>query len=310
MKRILPALGLIIGLLMVFSGKVFAQQEPMYSQYMFNGLILNPAYAGSTEGLSAAALYRNQWVGVEGAPVTQTLSVHAPIEKKNIGLGLSIINDKIGVTNTWRMNGSYAFRIRTNTGLLSMGLQAGLAKNHADYTQLALDPQGNPDAQFNEVQNSLVFYFGPGLYYYTGKFYAGVSSPSFLRAPITNLDGDAGYPKHARHYFLTTGYVFNVSENLQIKPSTLVKIAEGAPVQFDLNTNVWFYNLVGLGASYRTNNGLVGILELQLARQFRLGYSYDQPLSKVSRYTANTHELMLRFDLFSGHQQDNSPRLF
>lgn len=282
----------------------------MYSQYMFNGLILNPAYAGSNDGLSAAALYRNQWVGVAGAPVTQTLAIHAPLEKRNIGLGLSLINDKIGVTNTFRVNGIYAFRIRTNAGLLSMGLQGGIAKVHADYTQVALNPQVNSDAQFNTVQNSLAFYFGSGLYYYTRQFYAGISVPSLLRAPITEPEADSNYPQHTRHYFLSTGYVFTLNENLQVKPSTLVKVAAGAPVQFDLNTNIWLQKMIGLGASYRSSNGLVGLLELQLAKQFRVGYSYDQPLSNTSRYTTNTHEIMLRLDLYSGNERYVSPRLF
>ena len=282
----------------------------MYSQYMFNGLILNPAYAGSQEGLSAAALYRNQWVGVEGAPVTQTLSVHAPLQSDKVGLGLAVVNDEIGVTNTLNVNGVYAYRIRLNKGVLSMGLQAGLTKIRADYTKVKLNPQDNPDQQFNEVQNFLMFNFGNGLYYYTDRFYAGLSAPNLFRTKLSTDVADDSYPKHARHYFLSTGYVFDLSDNVKLKPSTIIKVAEGAPVQFDINTNVWLHNFIGLGASYRSNNSLVGLVELQVSQQFRIGYAYDHPTSNISRYTANTHEVMLRFDMFSGNQRYVSPRLF
>lgn len=291
---------------MMVSGAAFAQQEAMYSQYMFNGLVLNPAYAGSHEGLSVAALYRNQWVGVEGAPVSQSLSVHAPLKKDNVALGLSIVNDRIGVTNTLSMNGIYAFRIEMESGVLSMGLQAGLARLQADYTKVALNPQGAPDVQFSEVQNYLMFNFGNGVYYYSDKFYAGVSSPNLFRTRLaggdfrsktTGEEEEGSLPQHARHFFLSTGYTFNLSEHVQVKPSTLIKVAQGAPVQFDINTNVWLNDFFGVGASYRSNNTLIGLAEVKVGKQFRVGYAYDHSVSDISQYTANTHEVMLRFDM-------------
>ncbi|MCC9135785.1 type IX secretion system membrane protein PorP/SprF [Pontibacter silvestris] len=310
MRNFLHKFSLVAVFLLMISGAAFAQQEAMYSQYMFNGLVLNPAYAGSNEGLSAAALYRNQWVGVEGAPVTQTLSVHAPLQNNRVGLGFSVVNDEIGVTNTLSMNGIYAFRIRTESGVFSMGLQAGFTKIHADYTKVALNPQSGTDVQFNDVQNFLSFNVGNGLYYYTDKFYAGVSVPNLFRTRISGANDNSAYPGHARHYFLSTGYVFTLNENVQIKPSTIIKAAEGAPVQFDINTNVWLHNFIGLGASYRSSNALVGLVELQVSRQFRVGYAYDHPVSSLNRYTTNTHEVMLRFDLFSEGERYVSPRLF
>lgn len=309
MKSFLHKFCLVAGFLMMVSGVAYAQQEAMYSQYMFNGLILNPAYAGSQDGLTAAALYRNQWVGVEGAPVTQTFSLHAPVKNDKVGLGLSVVNDEIGVTNTLSANGVYAYRIQLNRGVLSMGLQAGVTKIRADYTKVKLNPQDNPDQQFTDVQNFLTFNFGNGLYYYTDKFYAGVSAPNLFRTKLSS-DTDDAYPKHARHYFISSGYVFDLGENVKLKPSTIIKVAEGAPVQFDVNANVWLHNFIGLGASYRSNNALVGLVEMQIAKQLRIGYAYDHPTSNISRYTANTHEVMLRFDAFRGDQRYVSPRLF
>jgi len=310
MKSFLRNCSLLAGFLMLVSGAAFAQQEAMYSQYMFNGLVLNPAYAGSNEGLSAAALYRNQWVGVEGAPVTQTLSVHAPLRNDKVGLGFSVVNDEIGITNTFSMNGIYAFRIRTASGVLSMGLQAGVTRFHADYTKVELNPQATPDQQFSDIQNGTTFDFGNGLYYYTDKFYAGISAPNLFRTKLSGWSDDESYPRHARHYFLTTGYVFTLSEEVKLKPSTIIKVAEGAPVQFDINTNVWLHDLLGLGASFRSSDALVGMAELQVSKQFRVGYAYDHPISSLSRYASNTHEIMLRFDLFSADKRYVSPRLF
>ncbi|WP_439882549.1 PorP/SprF family type IX secretion system membrane protein [Pontibacter sp. MBLB2868] len=311
MKKVLLQFSVMFCLVLLSTSKGFGQQDAMYSQYMFNGLILNPAYAGSSDGISASALYRNQWVNIEGAPVTQTLSVHAPFRNNNVGLGLAVVNDKIGVTNNLSMNGIYAFRIKTEAGVIAMGLQAGIIRHHADYTNVQTNPQGNPDENFSDVQDFLMFNFGNGFYYHTDKFYAGLSVPGLFRAKISGSGNKSSYyPEHTRHYYLSTGYVFTLSDKVKVKPSTLVRVAEGAPVQFDINTNVWLYNTIGLGASYRSGNTLVGILELQVSKQFRLGYSYDQPVADISRYTASTHEVMLRFDVAPSGSKFVSPRFF
>lgn len=309
MKRSLLKLSLLATLLLIASGGAFAQQEAMYSQYMFNGLVLNPAYAGSHDGLSAASLYRNQWIGVEGAPVTQTLAVHAPLTKYNVGLGLTVVNDRVGVSKSLSMNAAYAFRIKMDRGVFAMGLQAGAVKYQADYSQVELNPQGRPDAMFGGAGTFLLFNFGTGFYYHTDKYYVGGSIPSLTKPRLAGWGDESALPEHVRHFYLNGGYVFTLNENLKVKPSALVKIVEGAPIQVDINTNLWLHDFIGLGASYRTSNALVGLLELQVARKFRVGYAYDHPQGAFSR-PANTHELMLRFDVFSSDHRYVSPRLF
>jgi type IX secretion system PorP/SprF family membrane protein len=298
-------------LLMLLVGTAYAQQEAMYSQYMFNGLAINPAYAGSTEVLSAAALYRKQWVGVEGAPTTQTLSAHAPVYNNRVGLGFSLINDKIGITNNVAANGIYSFRIITDRGVFSMGLQTGIGQYRANYSTVKTNPDGIADQTFQHNQNSLMFNFGTGFFYATEDFYVGASIPYLVSKEVARLGNSSIYsPSHYRHVFLTSGYVFTLSPSLKLKPSTLVKFAEGAPVQLDVNANLWINDVLSTGLSYRTGDAVVGMVEFQLSRQLRLGYAYDQPLSDTKRYVGSSHEVMLRFDLVSPKTKYVSPRYF
>lgn len=312
MKKILPKIYLFVAILFLSATEIFAQQEAMYSQYMFNGLILNPAYAGSTDHLTASALYRRQWMAMEGAPITQTLSVQAPINKKKVGLGFTIINDKIAITKNFGFNGAYSYRILTrHGGAFSMGIQSGISQIYANYNDVTLNPQNRPDNNFTDVQNFLVFNFGTGLYYNTESFYAGVSVPYLYRAKVSGMEETTiSDPQYYRHYFLTSGYVIDVSDVLKVKPSGLIKFAEGAPLQFDINTNVWFYDAFGIGASYRSKDAIVGMAEFQVSRQFRISYAYDHPVTKLSRVTSGSHEVMLRFDLVSPNTKYISPRFF
>ncbi len=311
MTTFLQKLCFVASILILMASSVSAQHEAMFSQYMFNGLILNPAYAGSTEVLTANALYRKQWLQIEGAPTTQTFSLSAPVNHKKIGLGATIINDKIGHTRNVGANVAYAYRIKLKAGTLAMGMQTGLNQYYADYTSLKTSPYHNKDQALTEVYNFLMFNFGGGLYYNTDKFYAGISVPNFYRSKLTGWGEASGAgPQSRRHYFITTGYVFKLNDELTLKPSTLIKVAEGAPLQVDFNTNVWFYNLVGVGLSYRTSNALVAMAEVQLSRQFRFGYAYDHGATKIGGLPMNSHEVMVRYDLVSPHTKIVSPRFF
>ncbi|MDQ3394214.1 MAG: type IX secretion system membrane protein PorP/SprF [Bacteroidota bacterium] len=312
MIKFLKSICLFAAIQLIGSAGLMAQQEAMYSQYMFNGLILNPAYAGSTESLSASALYRRQWMALDGAPTTQTISVQAPINNKKVGLGFTIINDQIAITRNFGFNGAYAYRIHTaNGGAFSMGLQSGIGHLYANYNEVSLNPQNNPDNNFMDVQSFLMFNFGTGLYYNTDKFYAGLSIPYLYRAKISGMvETTISNPQYYRHYFLTSGYVFDVNDVLKVKPSGLIKLAEGAPLQFDINTNLWFYEVFGIGASYRSGDSMVGMLEFQVSRQFRFSYAYDHPVTKLARVTSGSHELMLRFDLVAPNSKYVSTRFF
>ena len=297
---------------LLFPLALMAQQDPIYSQFMYNGLALNPAVAGSAETFSATALYRKQWMGIKGAPETQTLSVDAPVYGKKIGLGLSVINDKAGITQNLVMNTLYAYRIQFKEGVLSMGLQAGINNYKADYTSVQTNPQNGIDDAFASNVNRMIFNFGSGLYYYSKRLYAGFSVPHILNQSLDGMvDQGGGVPsRQYRHYFLTGGYVFDAGKNFKIKPSALLKLASGAPIQVDINSNFWYNEMYCIGFSYRTNDSFTALLQLQLARQLRIGYAYDYLTSKLSQFTTGNHEIMLRYELVKKNTRIITPRYF
>ncbi|BAV05897.1 type IX secretion system membrane protein, PorP/SprF family [Filimonas lacunae] len=293
---------LLVLILMIFELGLDAnaQQDAMYSQYMFNTLAINPAYAGSRNVLSATALYRRQWVGIDGAPKTGTISVDAPVSSKNLGLGLQIISDKIGVTSTTGINTSYAYKIHTGKGTLSVGLQAGWSQYKGDYMSSNLE-QGT-DVPFKQNVNKSYFNFGTGLYYSTSKWYIGLSAPQLLN--------NVALVNNQLHMFLAAGYVFPIGDDFKLKPSILLKGVEGAPLEADLNATLWILDLVAVGAQYRTKADVAGMVEVQVLPQLRLGYSYDRSTTTLSNYNSGSHELMVRFEF--GFEKDRvlSPRYF
>lgn len=275
----------------------YGQQDPIYSQFMYNGLAINPAVAGSAESLSATVVYRKQWNGIQGGPETQTLNVDAPFYHNKVGLGLSIINDKIGVTGNLTINTLYAYRIQSSKGTFAMGLQAGIYNYKADYTSVVTDQQNNTDNAFASNVNRVIFNFGSGAYFYSEKFFAGFSIPHILNQSLDGIVDNVGVQsRQYRHYFVTAGYVFDAGENFKIKPSSLLKFADGAPMQADINSNVWYKERFCLGFSYRTSDSFSTILQFQVMQQFRLGYAYDYILSNLSRFTTGNHEIMLRYE--------------
>lgn len=297
-------------LFMMVAYSVQAQQDPTYSLFMYNGLAINPAVAGSAETLSATALYRKQWAGIKGAPETLTFNVDAPFWNKKVGLGLSVINDKIGVMQNLNVNALYAYRIRFETGTLSMGIQAGMNNFSADYSSVVTNPQNTTDNSFSENTNHTVFNFGSGFHYYSERFYAGISCPHFINQQLDGIkDTNGEQSRQYRHYFLTAGYVFDAGEMFKIKPSTLVKVAEGAPLQVDINSNFWYDEKIGLGFSYRTNDSFTTSLQFQIDK-FRIGYAYDLIVSSFKRYATGNNEIMVRFELAEKHKRVLTPRYF
>jgi type IX secretion system PorP/SprF family membrane protein len=304
---------LLLYILLVNS--VFAQQDAMFTQYMFNGLVLNPAYAGSREVLSATALYRNQWVGIDGAPKTVTFSMHAPVRNEKIGLGIIFCNDRLGITNTNNVGLNYAYRITfKNKAKLSLGLQASVLQYRADFASIAHSFSPSVfDPAFAQVINRWLPNFGTGIYYYTNKFYAGISMPNILLNKLSESGavfqvGDKA--SQYRHLFLTTGYVFDLNKSLKLKPSILVKFVQGAPVEFDFNANLWLFDMFAVGLSYRTRDSIDALFEFQVTPQLGIGYAYDYTLTPLGKYTSGSHEIMLRYEFGFSKTRIITPRYF
>jgi len=308
MKRYL----VLITFLILGWASATAQQDAMYSQYMFNMMGVNPAYAGSRGVLSATALYRRQWVGIDGAPETSTISFDMATRDNKVGLGIQAFNDKIGIMRTTGFYGTYAYRIRfENKGTLAVGLQGGLSNFRADLTKVDLIDED--DVAFSQNINVLLPCFGAGVYYNTDRFYAGFSVPnlvkSYLRKDAVYYRADVVAKKYM-HFFFIAGYVFDLNEDLKLKPSALVKAVRGAPVQWDINTNLWIKDVISIGASYRTGDAISGLLEVQCTDQFRIGYAYDHTISNLVKFNQGTHEIMLRYEFGWEKGKVLSPRYF
>lgn len=291
----------------------FGQQDAMYSQYMFNTLAINPAYAGSRNVVSATALYRSQWLGIKGAPETQTLSIDGASANKKVGLGLQLFNDQIGDTRTTGVYGTYAYRLRLDRSTLAFGLQAGVSRFSGNYGNVNLDPIGMPDAAFAENVTKLMPNFGAGVYFNSDRFYFGVSVPHLLNHSLNKgntIVSNGIVARQYLHLFIATGYVFDVGEEIKIKPSVLFKGVSGAPVQLDFNTNVWFYDTFSIGAQYRTGADVAVMAELQASSQLRLGYAYDYSVSNLAKFNSGSHEIMLRYEFGTKGKKMLSPRYF
>lgn len=296
MKKIL----FIVALFSTFQG-VKAQQLPLFSQYMNNKYVLNPAVAGTISGSSFRTVLRSQWTGLEGNPNTQTVSGHALL-KKNVGLGGYIFNDKAGPLQQTGVSGSYAYHINMGAARLALGLGGLFYMYKLNTDELAFDSQGSTDLVLNRG-NFSGFYpnFSFGAYYYTDKYYAGFSVPEILNNEITSSD-QFYIMKQVRHYYLAGGYRFSFdrSNTYQLEPSVLMKYVKGAPTQFDVNARFIIKKMISIGASYRTNDAIVAMLGLIIDNKYHLGYSYDVTTTTLSNFQKGSHEIMLGIDLFKG----------
>jgi type IX secretion system PorP/SprF family membrane protein len=303
-------LGLIILLL---SEPLFAQQNALFSQYMFNALAINPAYAGSRNVVAATALYRNQWLGIEGAPKTGTFTIDAPFSGERLGMGFQVISDKIGITSTTGLVMSGAYRIPMNEGNLSFGLQGSMNNYHAGFTSVNLDPSGPiPDQAFQGDVNKTLYNFGSGVYYNSSRFYAGFSVQDFIRNRLntdTISNGDIT-ARQSAHGYLTTGYVFPIGMDLNLKTSVLVKGVRGAPIQGDFNATIWIKNVFAVGAEYRTSADVSALMELKVSPQVRIGYAYDKSITSLRKFNSGSHEFMLRYEFSFDRDKTLSPRYF
>jgi type IX secretion system PorP/SprF family membrane protein len=310
LKKIIFASFLIIGNL-----TINAQQLPMYTHYMYNTLVVNPAYAGSRDALTVTGLYRSQWVDFKGAPVSQTLTMHTPLGNEHIGVGLAVGNDKIGATNSTSVVADFAYRMKlSEKSKLALGISAGANMFQANLSALNLDQQADPTFQ-NNINNHITPNFGVGAYYSRERFYAGISTPALLQnnySVVKNADGGNLIGKEQRSYFLIAGGVINMSDNLAFKPTTLVKATVGAPIQVDLTASFIIMKKLLLGAMYRSGDAAGALVGFDINNQLHIGYSYDWSYGlETFKYNQGSHELMLRYDfIFGSKKQIHSPRYF
>jgi type IX secretion system PorP/SprF family membrane protein len=289
MKRVF-----LIGFL-IASGELMAQQRPVQSLYMFDPLVVNPAYAGTQVQLSATAIYRNQWVNLEGAPKTLTTTVHSGFFKSKMGLGIIASNDKIGIHNDVGLYGVYSYKIKlTRESSMSFGLQGGFNNLKSDYNLLNLKNQNDPNlagviSKFNPN-------VGAGLFYRYKDVYLGFSVPQIIENKVfVNETLGPSLSKQLRYYYIFAGFSKKLSDKFRWIPSTLIRIQEQAPLSFDVNSTLVFKDAVGLGVSYRLKEGIVGLFELQINENFHVGYAYDFTVTQLSQFSSGSHEIMLNY---------------
>jgi type IX secretion system PorP/SprF family membrane protein len=303
MKKIVYSLMLLLWL------SASAQQEPQYTQYMYNPSVINPGYAGSLGYGSLFSLYRTQWIGLEGAPKTLNLSYHQPLENTNLGFGGSIMHDEIGPSATTNLGVDVSYTIRfENESRLAFGVRAGGQLLNIDYTKLN---HYNPsDVSFrNNVNNQFSPNIGVGLFYYNENSYLGVSVPMLLE---TKTYDEFAYSdvNRRQHYYLTGGKVFDLSYNVKFKPAFVAKMVAGAPLQVDLTGNFLINEKFTLGMAYRWSAALSGLVGFKVSDRLMIGYGYDRETTRLSNFNSGSHELFLQFDLFKINQHIETPRFF
>ncbi len=293
-------------LLLSLATNITAQQDALYSQYMFNQFTINPAYAGSRNSLSSVLLYRSQWVGLDGAPNTMNFSIHSPFSGRNMALGMNFIIDEIGPSETASIMGTYAYHLKTSKGKISFGLRGGVIS-----TSLKNDMLNFYDN--NDVHNTggvlqmVTPNFDFGVYYYTSGFYSGLSVNHLIGQTENFQNGQTQFDLD-RHFTLATGGVVVFSDNLVFKPSLFVRYVSKMPINYDLNASILFNKTLWLGFSYRSSKNLVLITEYNISDFIRIGYSHDFDLSKLRRYNTGTHEVFIGCDLNIKKNKSLSPR--
>lgn len=293
-----------------FINDVAAQQDAQYTQYMYNPMNVNPAYAGSREVLSIFGLHRTQWVGLEGAPETNVLSFHTPLKNNRLGIGLSVVNDKIGPADENAISADFAYRLPIyGNSTLSFGLKGTVNLLNVDYTKL--DINDLTDSQFeNNIDNRFSPNVGAGVYWYSDKYYLGLSVPNFLETNHYNDNNFSALAKERLHYYVMGGYVFDLSSRVKFKPAILSKFVSGAPLQLDLTTNFMFNDKFIIGGAYRWDAAVSLMAGFQVSNKILIGYSYDMETTKLANYNSGSHEIFLRFELFKSSVTAVNPRFF
>ena len=309
MKKIL-----ILLILVVLQTDIYAQQDPHYTQYMYNMNVINPAYAGSKENLSFGLLYRKQWVQIEDAPTTFSASGSMPVGK-NVGVGLSLISDEIGPVAEQNAYGDFSYTIDVSEKhKLAFGLKAGFTFQKVDFGKITPTLPVPTEAAWRDNVNNIYANLGTGLFFYSDNYYISLSVPNMLKSThlnVKNNDGKvANYGNETQHFFLAGGYVFNLNENLKFKPHTMVKSAFNAPISIDLSANFLFNEVFELGATWRREDSFGAMVNYAISPNLRVGYAYDHVVSDLKITTPSSHEIILLFDLNFPKKVSRSSRYF
>ena len=295
-------------LLVLMSSGMNAQQDAQFTQYMYNTININPAYAGSRGVMSIFALHRTQWVGMDGAPITNAFSVNTPVGNRGVGIGVSILNDKIGPTNENNFSVDFSYTVKTSeTYKLSFGLKATANLFTLDPNKLNPQDQGDPSLQGfdNEVNPNI----GAGIYWHSDKSYIGLSVPSFVETTRYS-DNEVAINQEKLNFYLIGGYVFDLSSMLQFKPAVLTKMVAGAPLQVDVSANFMYNEKFVLGGAYRWDAAFSAMAGFQVSDAIYIGYAYDMDTTQLRKYNNGSHEFFLRFELRSSRNKIVSPRFF
>jgi type IX secretion system PorP/SprF family membrane protein len=285
-----------------------AQQDAQFTQYMYNTSTINPAYAGSRGFMSLFALHRTQWVGLDGAPVTNSFSINTPISNSKMGMGISFLNDRIGPTNENKISADVSYSIRTSESFrLSFGLKVTANVFNLDVSRL--NPVSQNDPQFQNLNNSFTPNFGAGLYLHSEKTYIGISVPNFIESNKYDSNSVAMF-KEKMNYYLIAGHVFDISENLKFKPSLLTKLVSGAPLQVDASANFLISKKFVIGGAYRWSAAFSAMAGFQISEGIFVGYGYDKETTNLANYNSGSHEIFLRFELSKTYNKITSPRFF
>ena len=273
----------------------YAQQDAQFTQYMYNTININPAYAGSRGFMSLFALHRTQWIGLDGAPVTNSFSINTPIGNSKMGVGISFLNDRIGPTNENEISADVSYSIRTSESFrLSFGLKVTANVFNLDVSRL--NPVSQNDPQFQNLNNSFTPNFGAGLYLHSEKTYIGLSVPNFIESNKYDSNSVAMF-KEKMNYYLIAGHVFDIGENLKFKPSLLTKMVTGAPLQVDVSGNFLISKKFVIGGAYRWSAAFSAMTGFQISEGIFVGYGYDKETTNLANYNSGSHEIFLRFEL-------------
>lgn len=304
-------LGPILLIVHAASVRVQAQQHPIYSQYMFNGLVINPAYAGSHGSMTLTATARKQWAGLQGAPETQVFTLHTPVKFSRSSTGVMLVHDQAGPISQYNLSGVYAYRIPVSKhGRFAVGAQGGMTYYQANFSELnIITPDNQPDPAFAGNESRMMPNLGLGMYYHDKKKYIGLAVPAVINNRW-NLQDPSLRATQQRHYFLSAGYIFDLNRDLKLKPNVLLRWVEGGAFQYDINANMLIREVLWAGLSYRMNDAVDIIFEYNITNQLSFGYSYGHPTSRLAAYQSGTHELLVNYRIKKNKNIVFSPRYF